>query len=123
MQTKVKVRLGRYLGFEIHSPKQPETVSQLKAEIRYLEAQLALKQHYIDALVEGYTYIRDFSNGLYRLYNDGTVVDQYGSTLNVDWNEAQAFLPDGTSVEFHRRIDGALKKWAKDENGKLVEVQ
>jgi hypothetical protein len=98
-------------------------VSQLKAEVRYLEAQLALKQHYIGALLEGYTYIRDMSNGLYRLYNDGTVIDQCGSMLSVDWNEAQGFLPDGTCVEFRRRIDGALKRWAKDENGKLVEVQ
>lgn len=122
MQTKVKVRLGRYLGFEVHSPKQPESVSQLKAEIRYLEAQLALKQHFINGFLAGYTYIRDLSNQCYRLYNDGTVINEDGVALSVNWNEAEALLPNGAAIEFRRRIDGAIKRWAKDENGKLVEV-
>lgn len=120
---KVKVRLGRYLGFEIQQPEEKVSVTSLKAQIRYLEQKLMRQERYIVALLQGYTYIRDLAGNFYRLYNDATLVDKNGQVMQADWRLMEAMLPNGVIVEFCRRIDGALQRWAPDEQGALVQVQ
>lgn len=123
MNRKFKLRLGRYLGFELHKPGEKQSVSELKASIRFLKKRLETQEHYIAALQQGFTYIRDFVGRFYRLYLDGSVVDRAGEPVTVDWDHLVATLADRSVVNICRRTDGVLQEWARDGKGRFVQVR
>lgn len=134
MNKKFKMRLGRHLAFEWQRPQEKAGVRELKAQlrelegdanarIRELEEQLKEKDYYIRALQEGRTYIKDSRGKFYRLHADGSVIDQAGEAVAVNWDYGEIILPAGAVVDLLRRPDGDLQEWARGERGQLIRVR